>query len=142
MEDEFDVSHTVSILAISLFVEGLGIGPLFVGPLSEVYGRNPIYRASFGLLFAFSWGVAFAPNIGTLRLHLPESFLTVSYSRLLDIPLPDGTIWCSLPQRSRRHRERLVSTQQSSQVRVTHRQSVISINHHVVRWLSILCHRS
>ncbi|KAL4256932.1 MFS transporter superfamily protein [Pleurotus pulmonarius] len=73
VENEFNVSHTVSILAISLFVEGLGIGPLFVGPLSEVYGRNPIYRASFGLVFAFSWGVAFAPNI---TAYLIFRFLT------------------------------------------------------------------
>lgn len=35
---EFGVSLTVSILPISLFLAGLGIGPLLVGPLSEVHG--------------------------------------------------------------------------------------------------------
>lgn len=63
----FHVGHTVSILSISLFVEGLGLGPLIVGPLSEVYGRNPIYRISYGLFFALTWPVAFAPNIGELN---------------------------------------------------------------------------
>lgn len=63
----FHVSHEVTILAISLFVGGLGLGPLLAGPLSEVYGRNIIYRISFILLFAFSFGVAFAPNIGELQ---------------------------------------------------------------------------
>lgn len=58
------MGHTVSVLSISLFVEGLGLGPLIVGPLSEVYGRNPIYRISYGLFFVFAWPVAFAPNIG------------------------------------------------------------------------------
>ncbi|KAF9071910.1 major facilitator superfamily domain-containing protein [Rhodocollybia butyracea] len=63
VSEEFHVSKEVTVLAISLFVAGLGLGPLLAGPLSEVYGRNIIYRISFLLLFAFSFGVAFAPNI-------------------------------------------------------------------------------
>ena len=43
---------------------GLGTGPLFSGPLSEVYGRNIVYRVSFILFFAFTFPVAFAPDIG------------------------------------------------------------------------------
>ena len=35
---EFGISRTVSILPISLFLMGLGTGPLLVGPLSEVHG--------------------------------------------------------------------------------------------------------
>lgn len=79
---DLHVGSEVTILGISLFVLGLGeshffdasepnsdddhtgIGPLFVGPLSEVYGRNNIYRVSFSLFFAFSWPIAFAPDIG------------------------------------------------------------------------------
>ncbi|KAF8890945.1 major facilitator superfamily domain-containing protein [Infundibulicybe gibba] len=60
---EFGTSKVVAILSISLFVEGLGTGPLLVGPLSEVYGRNIVYQISYGLFFIFSWPVAFAPNI-------------------------------------------------------------------------------
>ena len=44
--------------------DGIGFGPLLVGPLSEVYGRQPIYRVSYILFFAFCWPVAFAPDIG------------------------------------------------------------------------------
>lgn len=58
----FGVTQTVATLALTLFSLGLATGPLVIGPLSEVYGRNIIYRVSFGLLFAFSWPVAFAPN--------------------------------------------------------------------------------
>jgi hypothetical protein len=36
--EEFGISRTVSILPISLFLMGLGTGPLLVGPLSEVHG--------------------------------------------------------------------------------------------------------
>lgn len=78
----FNVSKEVTILGVSLYVAGIGrscaavsltvpntpppaFGPLFAGPLSELYGRSPVYRTSYILFFAFSWPVAFAPNIGT-----------------------------------------------------------------------------
>lgn len=41
---------------------GLGIGPLFLGPFSEAYGRRPIYLISL-LAFTFlQFPVAFANN--------------------------------------------------------------------------------
>ncbi|TRX87740.1 hypothetical protein FHL15_011365 [Xylaria flabelliformis] len=46
-------SSVVSTLAITLYVLGLGIGPMLISPLSEVYGRLPVYHAcgiSFVLL--------------------------------------------------------------------------------------------
>lgn len=61
----FHVSKEVTILAISLYVMGLGTGPLLLGPLSEFYGRNPVYYVSYTLFLAFSFPVAFAPNAGT-----------------------------------------------------------------------------
>ncbi|GJE84696.1 MFS general substrate transporter [Phanerochaete sordida] len=69
----FHVGSEVTILGVSFFVLGLGIGPLLIGPLSEVYGRNWIYRISYGLFFAFSWAVAFAPHIA---VYLIFRFLT------------------------------------------------------------------
>ncbi|KAI9001160.1 MFS general substrate transporter [Trametes punicea] len=60
---DLHTSHEVTILSISLYVLGLGIGPLFVGPLSELYGRNIIYRTSYVLFFAFTWPTAFPPDI-------------------------------------------------------------------------------
>ncbi|TFK50659.1 MFS general substrate transporter [Heliocybe sulcata] len=63
LAQDFHVSREVTILSISLFVEGLGIGPLLVGPLSEVYGRNVVYRVSYFLFFVFTWPIVFAPDI-------------------------------------------------------------------------------
>lgn len=40
---EFGISRTIAILPISLFLMGLGTGPLLVGPLSEVHGG--LYRS-------------------------------------------------------------------------------------------------
>ena len=58
-----DVGITLGLLMLTwLLITGLG--PLLVGPLSEVYGRSIIYRASFVFFFAFTWPVSFPPNIG------------------------------------------------------------------------------
>ena len=45
---EFGISRTVSILPMSCFLLGVGIGPLLVGPLSEVYGVLCDLRSSVG----------------------------------------------------------------------------------------------
>ncbi|KIK59727.1 hypothetical protein GYMLUDRAFT_44161 [Collybiopsis luxurians FD-317 M1] len=71
--NDFHVTKEITILSITLYVAGLGIGPLLTGPLSEVYGRNIIYRVSFILITAFTFGVAFAPDIA---VHLVFRFLS------------------------------------------------------------------
>ncbi|KZV88124.1 MFS general substrate transporter [Exidia glandulosa HHB12029] len=73
LEARFGVSHTVAILSISLFVAGLGIGPLLLGPLSEFFGRSIIYQVSYALFVALNFGVAFAPDIAT---HLVFRFIS------------------------------------------------------------------
>jgi hypothetical protein len=60
---QFHVSKEVAILGVSLFVLGLGLGPLVAGPMSEIYGRNIVYRVSFTLFFVCMFPVAFAPDI-------------------------------------------------------------------------------
>ncbi len=99
--EEFHVSHVVTILSISLFVEGLGVGPLIVGPLSEVYGRNIVYRVSYTLFFAFSWPVAFAPNIGVFFCAFRgySDNAVGSFSRLLNLPVRYGSLRLCLAQR-------------------------------------------
>ncbi|CAF9916807.1 hypothetical protein IMSHALPRED_003299 [Imshaugia aleurites] len=62
---EFHVSRVVATLGLSLFVVGLGLGPMFLGPLSEFYGRRPIYVFSFGFFLIWLIPCAVAKNIGT-----------------------------------------------------------------------------
>jgi hypothetical protein len=47
--EEFGISRTVAILPVSLFLMGLGTGPLLVGPLSEVHGMLHDLRSSTSL---------------------------------------------------------------------------------------------
>ncbi|KAG6332618.1 hypothetical protein ID866_6471 [Astraeus odoratus] len=93
----FHVSHEVTILAISLFVAGLGVGPLLVGPLSEVYGRNIIYQASYVFFFICTFPVAFAPNIAVFLVFrfitgfLGSAFLSVAGGSVSDM-FPDSQV--------------------------------------------------
>lgn len=65
----FHVSHEVTILGISLFVTGLGTGPLLVGPLSEVYG-TPNIAIQIHTLNQLGRPKYCIPNILCFILHL------------------------------------------------------------------------
>ena len=66
MNAEFGNSRIVATLGLSLFVFGLGLSPMILGPLSENYGRRPIYV--FGYFFFTIWLLpcAFGQNIQTM----------------------------------------------------------------------------
>jgi MFS family permease len=66
IEDAFHIHQEVALLGLSLFVLGLGLGPLVLAPLSEQYGRLIIYQTSLLFLLAFTAGAGFAQNIETL----------------------------------------------------------------------------
>lgn len=66
MEAELGNSRIVSILGLSLFVLGISFGPMALGPLSEFYGRRPIYVISWTIYVIFIVPQAVAKNIGVI----------------------------------------------------------------------------
>lgn len=56
-------SQSVSTLAITLYVLGIAIGPMFTSPLSEVYGRLPVYHAANVVFVAFIIGCGVSRNL-------------------------------------------------------------------------------
>ncbi|RBR04930.1 uncharacterized protein FIESC28_11468 [Fusarium coffeatum] len=66
MEVEFGNSREISILGLSTFVLGIGLGPMFLGPMSEFYGRRPIYIVSWSMYFICIIPQAVAQNIETI----------------------------------------------------------------------------
>lgn len=66
VSETFHVSMEVSLLTITLFVIGFGVGPLAFAPLSEMYGRKPVYIITIALAVIFEVPCAVAQNIGTL----------------------------------------------------------------------------
>lgn len=63
---EFNCSVLIATLGLSMFVLGLGLGPMFLGPLSEFYGRRPIYIVAFGFYMLWIIPCAVAQNIQTM----------------------------------------------------------------------------
>lgn len=51
---------------LSRYILGFAIGPLLLAPLSEYYGRSPIYFGAWFILVIFQLPLALAPNIGTI----------------------------------------------------------------------------
>lgn len=68
LQRDLGSSTIVSTLGLSLFVIGLGIGPMFLGPLSEFYGRRPIYLVSFTFFLIWLVPSAVAQNIQTMLI--------------------------------------------------------------------------
>ncbi|KAI3154343.1 hypothetical protein CBS147325_1435 [Penicillium roqueforti] len=62
----YGCSQTVATLGVTTFLLGFASGPLIFAPLSELYGRNPIFRLTLGLFVLFQIGCALAPNIAAL----------------------------------------------------------------------------
>jgi MFS family permease len=57
---EFGIKNDVEIaLTLSIFVLAYAIGPLFLGPMSEIYGRVPVLQLAnlFYLVFNIACGV-------------------------------------------------------------------------------------
>ncbi|KIW80330.1 hypothetical protein AYO21_01232 [Fonsecaea monophora] len=68
MDAEFGNSRIVATLGLSLFVFGLGLSPMILGPLSEFYGRRPIYILGYIFFTIWLFPCAFAQNIQTMLI--------------------------------------------------------------------------
>ncbi|KAF2124054.1 benomyl/methotrexate resistance protein [Dothidotthia symphoricarpi CBS 119687] len=66
LEPDFGVSQLICTLGLSLYVAGLGTGPMILSPLSEFYGRRPIYICSFTFFLIWLIPCAVARNIQTM----------------------------------------------------------------------------
>lgn len=65
---QFNTSDEVVTLGVSLFVLGFAIGPLIWAPMSELFGRQILFTATYACLTAFNAGAAGSNNIATLLI--------------------------------------------------------------------------
>ncbi|ETI29614.1 hypothetical protein G647_02067 [Cladophialophora carrionii CBS 160.54] len=69
MSKDFHNTSTISTtFAVSVYVLGYAIGPLFFSPLSEMYGRQIILNAATVHFVVWQLGCALAPNIASLTV--------------------------------------------------------------------------
>ncbi|KAF7985297.1 hypothetical protein HWV62_6461 [Athelia sp. TMB] len=64
--EQFSMSEELATLTLSLFVAGYCVGPLIWGPLSEVYGRRPIFILAFLVYTIFQVACAVATSTAQL----------------------------------------------------------------------------
>jgi MFS family permease len=57
---------TIGALQVSIFLFGYAIGPLFLAPLSETYGRTIVTHIGNFIFVAFSIGAGFAQTVSIL----------------------------------------------------------------------------
>ena len=64
IEADLNIASSVaSTLAVTLYVLGLAIGPMFISPLSEIFGRVPIYHGANVMFVAFILGNALSRSL-------------------------------------------------------------------------------
>ena len=65
--NEFDITNKVeSQMVLSIFVLAYAIGPLFLGPLSEVYGRVPVLQLANVIYLIFNTACGACRNRGEM----------------------------------------------------------------------------
>ncbi|KAL4815670.1 major facilitator superfamily domain-containing protein [Aspergillus spinulosporus] len=65
MTAEFNTPSLLATAGLSSFVLGIGLGPLPTGPLSEHYGRRPIYLGTWPMFIIWTIPSAVGTNIET-----------------------------------------------------------------------------
>jgi len=69
MKTEFGISSdTTIILGMTTYLFGLACGPMFMAPLSELYGRRIVYLVSLCLYFVFIIPSCVATNFYTILI--------------------------------------------------------------------------
>ena len=66
LEEYGITSQTIGSLMYVIYILGYATGPLFLAPLSEMYGRVPVVNFSSAFFNAFLLGCSFAPNMPSL----------------------------------------------------------------------------
>lgn len=66
MQERFGVGLDASLVPLTVYVLGLGFGPVMSAPLSETYGRRAVYIIFFLPSLLFTLGAGLAQNFGTL----------------------------------------------------------------------------
>lgn len=66
MQEAFHVNAEEINISVSVFVVGFGIGPLFLSPCSELFGRKIIYLLAMAGMCIFSIPCAVTSNFGVL----------------------------------------------------------------------------
>ena len=66
MEEFHSTNTTIASFIVSIYILGYAIGPLFLAPCSEIWGRLPVYHVNNFLFVIWTLGCALSPGIASL----------------------------------------------------------------------------
>ena len=66
MREFHSTDQTIGSFIVSIYILGYALGPLFIAPMSEVYGRLPVYHICNVQFAIWTMACALAPNMGAL----------------------------------------------------------------------------
>lgn len=66
LEEFKSTNETIGSLIVSIYILGYATGPLFIAPLSELYGRLYVYHVNNVLFIIWNVGCALSPNVEAL----------------------------------------------------------------------------
>jgi MFS family permease len=66
MNDFHSTNLELASFVVSVYLLGYTFGPLLIAPLSELYGRRPVYNTCNSLYVVFSVACALSPSLGSL----------------------------------------------------------------------------
>jgi MFS family permease len=66
MREFRSTNSSLASFVVSVYILGYAVGPLFMAPLSELYGRLPVYHVSNALFVVFTIACAVSSNLGML----------------------------------------------------------------------------
>lgn len=71
LNEEFaDDNAIIGSMTVSIYLLGYAVGPVFIAPLSEMYGRKPVLSVANVFFCLWQVGCALAPNIAALVIFL------------------------------------------------------------------------
>lgn len=97
LEEFHSSSPQIATFVVSVYLLGFAAGPLLLAPLSEIYGRVPVYHACNVGFVAFSVACALAPSLNSL---IAFRFLAGLFG-VAPVTNGGGTVADMIPQKHR-----------------------------------------
>ncbi|KAK3294136.1 putative MFS transporter [Chaetomium fimeti] len=91
LQQAFGIGEKAALLPFALFILGLGLGPIIGAPISENFGRRPVYWLSVPVFCLFTVGAALSPSFASMLVcrffagAFGGSALVVGFGLLTDV---------------------------------------------------------
>lgn len=90
-------SSTTATFVLSIYILGFAFGPLIIAPMSEIYGRAPLYNIGNILFTIFTVGAALSNSMGMLLAFR----LLMGLTGAVPITIGSGSIADTMPVEKR-----------------------------------------